>query len=329
MTTLRDEPALDDETTAKLFDYFVQCLRGAWFGLFIAPLFAVFCLWVLWDLPNYWPFAVGAISVYVWGVIADFVPGRPGWVRPARRLLAEQPWRPSPATVLDVRGTVLALPDGTHVRVDGLPVAAREVVVRAGKVALVGPDSAGWLAVRVDGMHTPWPARVVRSRDAEPATPSATPVTTMWVDRRVGRRTADLAALAAGTVVLAVLALVVGREGWVLPGVLAFGAIGAVWLWQRLRAARRLRHRGPWEKAFAIMLDWESRPYGTGDGRIELRFPDGRRCVAELSGVPLDVLANAWREEALWVTDGNVVGFPDYPVVATARFSVPEEVSGP
>lgn len=329
MTTLRDEPALEDETTAKLFELIVQRRWTGTWGLLAVPLATVLCVKFLLDAPDVGVFLVGAALAFAWVAYTDSMSGGSGWAGPVRRLLSEQPWRPSAATVLDVRGTVLALEDGTHVRVHGLPAVGREVVVRAKKVELVGPDSAGWLAVRVDGTHTPFPARVVRSREAEPAKPSTTPVTTMWVEYLVAYWTRFLVALAVWTVVLVVLALVVTHAWWVVPGLLMFTAIGAAKFWSKLGAAKKLRHRPLWQKAFAIIQDWESRQNGVGAGRIELRFPDGRRCVAELTCAPLDVLANAWREEALWVTDGNVVGFPDYPAVAIARFVEPDDVSGP
>lgn len=45
---------------------------------------------------------------------------------------------------------------------------------------------------------------------------------------------------------------------------------------------------------------------------------DGQRYTAHLEGVPVDLFANAWRAETLWVAGNGVVGFPDYPVIAFA-----------
>jgi hypothetical protein len=48
--------------------------------------------------------------------------------------------------------------------------------------------------------------------------------------------------------------------------------------------------------------------------------------------VPVDLLATAWREETLWVADGGVVGFPDYPLAAFATLTpvtVPTEPAPP
>ena len=42
---------------------------------------------------------------------------------------------------------------------------------------------------------------------------------------------------------------------------------------------------------------------------------------AHLDGAPLNLFANVRRESALWGTDNDVVGFPQYPIVAVTRLS--------
>jgi hypothetical protein len=100
----------------------------------------------------------------------------------------------------------------------------------------------------------------------------------------------------------------------------AAGVVVAGIATHRLREANRLRAAGDWRPATAT-VSWTNRRYGTADGTAELTFPDGHRAVAHLEGAPVDLLATAWREETLWVADGGVVGFPDYPLAAFATLT--------
>lgn len=82
----------------------------------------------------------------------------------------------------------------------------------------------------------------------------------------------------------------------------------------------RLRPREPWTRAEAVDVSWRVRRNGLADGTATLVLPDGRGFTARLDRAPLDLFANVVREKALWVAGNRVVGFPHYPVVATARF---------
>lgn len=318
--TSTDQPALDDDVTARLFELSVQRVRNGTYGQLMLPATTVMVVWM-------WTTAAPVLAVLLlavglvgtWMCLRELVPGASRWPAIARRLLSEQPWRETPGTVLDTRGTVLALADGTCLRVYGLPKPAREVAVRTGRVRVVGPDRTGWFVARVDGLHTPWPARLVPARKAVPATPTTEPVVAAWGRYRVARARGDIWFAVAGTAVVAVMAWLIG-DPWLGALVAAAAVVSGALLVRQLRRTVRLRDAGPWRRAEASVPSWTSRQNGLGDGIIALRFPDGQRFTAHLERVPLDLFANAWREEALWVA-GDVVGFPDYPVAAFARLT--------
>ena len=319
--------------TARLFEVSVQRVRGSavwplavvaggglvvWTWLAVAPVLSVAFL--------------AALVAGTWQFLGQHMPVSSGWPRAARRLLAEQPWRELPVTVLDRRGTVVALSDGSQLRVHGLSRVAREVAVRAGRIWVVGPDRTGWFAARVDGLYTPWPAHRVKVRSAAPAMPGTEPIVTLWGRYRVERARGDLWYSLVATVVLAALSVFAG-ESWgagdvvggdVVGGAVVVGGVVAVVLAVRqLRRTVRLRDAGPWHRGEATVSSWTNRLGGVGDGIIAVRFPDGHRYTVELERVPLDLFANAWREEMLWVAPGGVVGFRDYPVAVFAEV-VPE-----
>lgn len=316
-----DQPALEDDVTARLFELSVQRVRGTTSWQLMGPAMLVLVVWLWTVAPVVAVACLAAGLIGTWQFLAQNVPGSSGWPRAARRMLSEQPWRELPVTVLDLRGTVVALSDGQQVRVYGLPRAAREVAVRAGRIWAVGPDR-GWFAVRVDGLHTPWPARRVKARQAVPATPGTEPVVILWTRHLVGGARGDLWYALVGTAAVAAAAVVVG-ELWFVAAVVVGGAVAVALAARQLRRAVRLRDAGPWHRAEASVPSWTNRLNGVGDGTIALRFPDGHRYTAHLERVPLDLFATAWREEVLWVAPGGVVGFLDYPVAAFAHV-VPE-----
>lgn len=319
-----DQPALEDDVTARLFEFSVERVRGTALAPWILLITAGVVAW-WWDVAPVMAVVMGGLGlVAIWQTFRHFMPSSMRWIAAARRLLSDEPWRETPATVLDTRGTVLVLPDGGHVRVYGLPAAGREVVVRAGQVWVVGPDAAGWLAVRVGGLHTPWPARRVSSRNAAPATPSTEPIVTAWGRHLVTRARGDLWFTVVGAVVVSGVAVLAGVP-WLIAVALVCGAGSVAYNARALSRATRVRDAGPWRRADATGPSWDSRRNGCGDGSIALRFPDGHRFTAHLENVPLDLFANAWREEALWVA-GDVVGFPDYPIAAFARITPVTEV---
>lgn len=171
-----DQPALEDAVTARLFELSAQRVVGTTAWQLMTPGLIVLVVW-MWTITPV--FAVGCLAaglIATWQYFAQHLPGSLGWSRSAGRLLAAQRWRELPATVLDRRGTVVALPDGSQLRIHGLSRPAREVAVRAGRIWVVGPDCGGWYAARVDGGHMPLPARHVSARPAEPASPAGEPV---------------------------------------------------------------------------------------------------------------------------------------------------------
>lgn len=183
-----DQPALEDDVTARLFELSVQRVRGTTAWQLMAPALVVMVGWLWLETPVVGVACLAAGLVGTWQYFAQGVPGAWGWTTAARRLLSEQPWRELPATVLD-----------------------------------------------------------------------------------------------------------------------------------RLWRAMRLRDAGPWHRAEAGVPGWTTRANGVADGTIALRFPDGHRYTVHLERAPLDLFATAWREEALWLAPGGVVGFPDYPIAAVAR----------
>lgn len=312
------ETALADETTARLFAALVRGKRllAGYVLLAVAVMVAILSGTVL-------GLAFAACFVAVFGTLLwgkEELVLRVLWWPPAmRRLLATQPWRAMPVMVLQRRGTVLALPDGAHVRVYGLSAAGCEVVIRARRVWLVGPDDAGWLAVRVDGLHTPLPARLVRARHAPAAGPNGLVIVTAWVENV---RTAMRLGVVAMALVVpgAVSNILSGGRWWSYPVLAMVLFSGGVQLWVSLRF-RRLRHTGPWVRSEVVATEWESRWDGSASGTVTVRFPDGKLFDARIDRAPVDLFVDARQEKVLWGTADGVVGFPYYPVAARATFT--------
>lgn len=92
------------------------------------------------------------------------------WLRPADRLLKEQPWREASVKVYrSARGlprTKMRVDDGTttlSLRANALPWTAQQVLARTGRIWIVGPSDDGWVAIRSAGLALPLgPAQVVK-----------------------------------------------------------------------------------------------------------------------------------------------------------------------
>lgn len=243
-----------------------------------------------------------------------------------------QPWQETPVKVLNTYGTVLVLPDGRYVRVNGLPAALREVVVRAGRVWIVGPDAAGNLAIRADGPHTAWPARLIEPLPGTAALPTGEPVAVMSM-----RLKADALRLPCVMVTTcglsAVLFALPPKASWlqilaVLVACAYVTVVVACWSWYL--SVRRRRQAGYWVQVEATAPSWRTRRSGLADGTVTLSFPDGRKFSVRIKRAPLDLFANVVRERTLWVADNWVVGYPHYPIAATARFTeIPREALSP
>jgi hypothetical protein len=341
-----DEPAIQDDTTATLFSTMATRVAVAPWSLFTLLVGATAAVWLWWQARVLGVVMTAALCVLAWQVVSGPPPSAARWSRAARALLSGEPWRPVGAVV---RGATVRLADGTLVRVWELPPPARAVIARSGRVWLVGPDSHGWVALRVDGLHTPWPARVrgagVRLPAAGPTgmvdglwsgtgVPQAEqqgdvavavtpvqapqvvaaddPVVAAWVRHLARLVWGELAFAGLCTAGLAVLA----ASFW--PAVVAAGAVVAGMLAWRARTVHRLARlltRGPWQRADAVLTD----------GVTAVRTADGTRFTVELRGTHPDVVANVDETSSLWVagspSEAAAVGFPGYPVLAAARFT--------
>lgn len=241
------------------------------------------------------------------------------WQPGTRALLAGEPWRAVPARVLNTTGTTLWLGEGQYLRVRMMPAAVREMVARAERVWVAGPDAKGRLVVRVDGLSTLWTARQAPPVEATAAPPTGQPVMDMWLGPATDRRQAVFAAVMVFAGVLELLLVLPPdsdkRMAAFGVGVMAYGA--ARWLW--IRRYRRLLPSGSWVRARATAPAWRVRWSGSADGTVALELPDGRRLTAHLTRAPLDLFDLVAREEALWLAGDTVVGFPHSPVLARAK----------
>jgi hypothetical protein len=314
-------PALEDDFTAQLFAVTVRRARV------VALYWAVFLVWAAALCLGFAAVALPASQLFLplilagfWRVDTRIEPSAMEWRPIPRQLLAEQPWRETPALVLNARGTVLVLPEGEYVRVRGLPQAVREVVVRTRRVWLVGPDTRGRLVVRVDGLYMPWPARRIAPQRATAALPTGESIAAMWVRFHRAPVRAVFALMGVATLFRVVATAIPPWQWWdVLITVAYVVVIGLSWSWFRYFA--RLRPTGPWVRADAEIQSWQARRNGLADGTIALRFADGRLFTAQLDKAPVDLFANVAHDKILWVAGNGIVGYPYYPVLAAARLT--------
>jgi len=268
--------------------------------------------------------------------------GQTRWLAAARRLLADQSWRPVPV-VVSRGGPLVELADqpaGHLVRVTW-PRAVRLVAARTGRVWVVGPDAAGWLALRVDGAPTLFRARRIRSGAVvaamrpEPAGTSGTaaddPVTSA-VAARI--RAEPHRQLLMGVLVVAAL------FGFTL---LAARSVAAIWItafvclpllvvlavlvsrqWAG-RALPALLRSGPWRQARVTLRPWQLRRDGTAtvNGTVTV---DGVSLEIVLPRARPDLLGVMWETGTVWLAGdpgrGRVaVGFPGYPLLGVAWLS--------
>jgi hypothetical protein len=318
--------ALDDEFTALTQAHAVRQARLAAVFITFALMYAASSVWMLIGAPRSVDVIVSVSTPAIWLMIVamwhSFPPTRFGgtvWRQADKRLLAEHSWRETSVRVLNTRGTVLVLPGGEYVRV-GLRPAAREVVVRAGRVFLAGPDDGGRLAVRVDGLHAAWTARRIPPLEATAALPSDDPIATIWLRPLTSPVLPVAFAFVALGSVLTMIGAVLPPWDWGAFARSSAMVVFAVAGWWWIRQPRRLRHTEPWIRAEATVASWRVRWNGLADGTVTLDLPDGRRCTAHLCRAPLDLFADVRQEQVLWVA-GNVVGFPHYPVLALAKLS--------
>jgi hypothetical protein len=330
-----DRPVLADPTTATLFTFMrtqvisTAALVGtAVAAVLLAGQAALVGLdgWVA-DLMVFLALAaVLVVEAYVVGTgLASL-----GWRR-VRPMLERSEWRPVTVTVLIGRGTVLALPDGSRVRVWLQTPALRDVIARTGQVWLAGPDERGWFAARVPGAHVPWPARLVPGSSSE-GRPLAATDTDLAADhlRQTGRLQAISLTAWAGLAVVAGVAVPLGSP---VPEVdlllAAFGAAMAVYRGVYLVQYRRLAalRRGPWQRLEATVAWGKPKRNLVADATGTVRLASGERFSLVMKNASLSVLAAVQEGGAVWVAGDpvsgkdHVLGFPGYPPLAKARLT--------
>lgn len=328
MTTSLGSSALADEFTALSYAQSVRQARVNVFFVLVALAFYAAAFWLGVEGKD---LGLGflALGALLWLNVFSFYPDlvRPTTWRPAsRRLLAEQPWRETAVRVLNTNGTKLYLTGGEYIKVQALPPAVREMIVRAGRVWLVGPDAKGRLAVRVDGLLTAWPARRIPPLQGTAALPTGEPITRILLRPLTdSRRSVAFAALAFIAILQMIASILPPARNWswfAAAVVMLVGSVVGFALTRRLRRLFISSHvTDPWIRAGATVTSWRVRRNGLVAGTVALTLPDGRALTAHLDRAPLDLFANVHQEKALWLAGDRVVGFPYYAVVAFARLT--------
>ncbi|MBM7772643.1 hypothetical protein JOD54_002847 [Actinokineospora baliensis] len=278
-------------------------------NILLAVLPGVFCLLNL-----------GVLS-YLWSL-----------VRSSRRgaaLLVDAYWRPTEVTVL--RGssisTDLSTPSGA-LRVLGLSTAHRPVLRRTGRAWIVGPDSSGDAAVRIEGSFEAYPAVRLAKAPAPGPVPKAetTDPTLLWA-KNLSARAWLLASPAVGLLV-GVLAFVADVDLLVLLVItlvvvlgLALGQVKNLHRWID-RKLPRLVAAGGWVAAGATLSPWTPRVDSSAETSVALRLDSGVVATVALPNALTDLLGAIVDTGGVWVAGtiapGNTVavGFPGYPLVA-------------
>jgi hypothetical protein len=344
-----DRPALADPTTAALLTAITRRVRAATSGIALVPLLVLaFVGYVLlgsaFDPGFVLLTGVQLACIALLVATTTYAHLRYGRALPGlRRLLAEQAWRPAAATV---RGTVVELADGTALRVPGMPDPVLEVIVRTGRVWLVGPDRKGWLALRVAGGHAPWPARGVRSpggpvRRPRPAGSTGTaaddPVAAGWAAVAVRLMLLRLWPIGFIAVIFAVTAVGMGiATGTVTPWVVfavVFVAPCLVILVVRLRRSREHRalptllRAGPWTRVDVRLRDRKARQDATADATGVAQIDGGTALEIILPAANIDLLGTIAATGNVWLAGEPAAGrtlaagFPGYPLLGVARLS--------
>ncbi|OLR95247.1 hypothetical protein [Actinokineospora bangkokensis] len=334
-----DRPALADPTTAII----LRLRADQSTGLAVVAVLLAFCL------TSALLVAAVGVSEYVIGHFAAALSlvfalwakhhlwGR--WLRPARgpRLVHDRPWRALPALVVRGRtrqwaSVVQVEEDGvrTAVRVTALSRAHRAVLARTGRAWVVGPDEAGWAALRVDGTHEALPAKALHRVPAAKPEPAFAPpevcaarelradllfaawfllagylfvgVMSLGVDYAVGK------ALLVGLGALTLVALLITPALWHLRVNLRLPALVAGARWQRVELSL-----APWKARADGTARAAATVHGGGDAR--LRLP----------AASVELLGTIWDTGAAWVSGELAagawvaVGHPGYGPVAVAR----------
>ncbi|WP_156756366.1 hypothetical protein [Actinokineospora pegani] len=278
-------------------------------------------------------FAAVGVKYHLWG----------RWLR-ARRgpaLVAARPWRSLPARVLRARSrhwasVVEVTEDGvaTAVRVTALTRAHQAVIARTGRVWVVGPDKAGWAAVRVDGAHEALPARALNRVPASASADAGGGGDVALATARDQRADVLFAvALVLAGYVFVVLAMFT-LDGQVGKAMLAAvgGLTGVVLclapvLWHTRRNVRlpQLVAGAEWTRVEVGLAPWKARADGTARVVATVRLAGGGTRTLRLASASVELLGTIWDTGEAWLSAEPVpgvllaVGHPGYPPVSVAR----------
>ncbi|GLW95879.1 hypothetical protein Aglo03_66950 [Actinokineospora globicatena] len=250
------------------------------------------------------------------------------WVRWGLDQVNTHPWRSVPARVLhhgrwkavievvDTTGTPVVL----TVRIDPAHLA----MITDSVLLVIGRSE--WAVLRVPGSRELFPAKVRGPFPAGEAVDlSGTDVTGRWAQVLRDRLLWNFLQIPVTFAVLLVF-------WWASTISLVWFASCAVLL--VLLVVLLSRHRfsdfrlpglvraGEWVRVDAALDPWKARRDGTASATATLRFADGTTRTAELSAATVDLLGAIFDNSAVWVAgtgDHVAVGFPGYPLVASAR----------
>jgi hypothetical protein len=248
--------------------------------------------------------------------------------RPDREFLGRSPWREAPATVVGATRIELDDPLVPAVRAMSMPSPYRAVVARTGRIWVTGPDRRGRVAVRVEGSRVIHPVRPLdrgRSRQAvhrDQAT--VTHRTARWM------ATTPVAMVLAMTGVYGLFSSITVTR--LVSFVFVVGSMTVLWCamvghrfaWCRLP---RLIRAGEWARVDVQVSPWDARRDLTVDAHGLIRLADGTVRSIRMRAATVDLLATIAETGVLWVagepTPGRTVavGFPGYPLLASARVS--------
>ncbi|MFL6145145.1 MAG: hypothetical protein ACJ72N_25180 [Labedaea sp.] len=287
----------------------------------------------------------GGLLLAVWfGRYVCFARRMHRWGSAAPELLTQQPWRAIAVTTVARR--VVKPHDESragHIRVS-LDGAERRLIARTGRVWVVGPDPAGWLALRLDGGAGIYSARLVHPRAGTPApTPTPTsggsatagddPVTSALARQWAWTHAGWLCGLGLYALAAALFALLLSR--WVpalllLPLLLLPALIRIQW-WYRVRVGLALPRRmrtGAWTPVPVTLRPWQTGPRGwTGNVTGTIHLDPDHRVEFEMPVARFDLLDTIDSTGTMWVVgqprpgQTMVVGFPGYPLLGFARLT--------
>ncbi|SDJ43619.1 hypothetical protein SAMN05192558_1239 [Actinokineospora alba] len=343
-----DIPAMTDPHTARAYRDLRVPLLGLPVGAVVFGVPAIF-LRVGWVATAV--LGVIALAFLIATVVSFSLVGT--WLRPAEKLLKEQPWREATVKVYrSGRGlprTKMRVDDGKtklSLRANALPWAAQQVLARTGRIWIVGPSADGWVAIRSAGLALPLgPAQVVKEdvsngyeiaveQEAPLRVPLAAADAVLAKSIATPRRQAKTDLIGPAILLLIAVVLVVdliqrGAYGAHLGasiglgiGTLAFAAL-LVWRIRKLRywiTLDRLLGSGPW-RSVPVTAD--------GHGFVAT-LDDGKTARVKLGHRARQLRANVTATGLLWIagpTDGKAAaGLPGYPFLTIAVF---QDQSGP